>query len=222
MASDIKWAECDVHMDPTGQDLILRHDTFTITPLMEDEEWLTLDRLLELLNERGRCVKLDLKAGGVLVDGVLELVNDFGFSEDRLWFNGNVERLQEHRFRQLATALPGAILQCPVDFLAPLISSVPLKAKEILDMFTSWGVNRFSISWFTQDMREFFDQMDQWGYQVNIYNVPDLESFLQAVLLMPTSVTSDFNFPKWHYYGRGAGKKGNHYEYSLRRASSRR
>jgi len=189
---------------------------------MEDEKWLTLDRLLELLYERSRCVKLDLKAGGVMVDGVLELVNDFGFSEDRLWFNGNVERLQEHRFRQLATAHPGAILQCPVDFLAPLICSVPQKAKEILDMFTSWGVNRFSISWLTQDMRRFFDQMDQWGYQVNIYNVPNLETFLQAVLLMPASVTSDFNFPKWHYYGRGAGEKGSHYEYSLRRSSSRR
>ena len=102
-------------------------------------------------------------------------------------------------------------------FLAPLICSVPAKAKEILDMFTEWGVNRFSINWETLDMRQFFDEMDCWGFEVNIYNVPDLESFLQAVLLMPHSVTSDFNFPKWHYYGRGSGEKGGHYEYSMRK-----
>ena len=89
-------------------------------------------------------------------------------------------------------------------------------------MFTSWGINRFSISWFVSDMREFFDQMDQWGFEVNIYNVPDLEAFLQAVLLIPRSITADFNFPKWHYYGRGSGKEDSYYEYSMRKVSKKR
>ena len=66
-------------------------------------------------------------------------------------------------------------------------------------------------------MRVFLDRMNEWGSDVNIYIVPNLESFLQAVLLMPHSVTSDFNFPKWHYYGRGSGEKGGHYEYSVRK-----
>jgi hypothetical protein len=35
----------------------------------------------------------------------------------------------------------------------------------------------------------------------NIYNVPDLEAFLQAALLLPRSITSYFNFPKWFYRG---------------------
>ena len=222
LASDIRWAECDVHLDPLGQDLILRHDSFREVPLQEDEDWLSLDDLLARLRERGKSVKLDLKAGGTLVDKVLDRVARYGFDDSQLWFNGNVERLQEHRFRQLARAHPGAILQCPVDFLAPLICSAPAKAKEILDMFASWGINRFSINWLTQDMRQFFDQMDQWGFEVNIYNVPDLEAFLQAVLLLPRSITSDFNFPKWHYYGRGSGENGSHYEYSMRRVGGRR
>ena len=217
LASDIQWAECDVHMDPTGSELILRHDSFTETPLQEDETWFTLDHLLSRLRERGKSVKLDLKAGGVLVDKVLELVDAHDFEDTALWFNGNVERLQEHRIRQLARERPSAVLQCPVDFLAPLICSVPQKAKEILDMFGEWGINRFSINWLTNDMRTFFDQMDRWGFEVNIYNVPDLEAFLRAVVLMPHSVTSDFNFPKWHYYGRGSGEKGSHYTYALRR-----
>lgn len=222
IASDITWGECDVRLDPMTNDLILRHDSFVESPLEVDEEWLSLDRLLGRLLKTGKSIKLDLKAGGILVDQVLKFIDSHSFDESRLWFNGNVERLQEQGFRKLAGAHPNAILQCPVDFLAPLICSVPEKAKEILDMFITWGINRFSIDWQSQSMRNFFDQMDKWGFEVNIYDVPDLESFLQAVLLMPRSITSDFNFPKWHYYGRGSGKEGSHYEYSVRKTNRKR
>lgn len=222
LASDITWGECDVRMDPMVNELILRHDSFVETPLDVDEEWLSLDRLLNRLLKKGKSIKLDLKAGGILVDKVLKLIDSHSFDESRLWFNGNVERLQEQGLRRLARAHTNAILQCPVDFLAPLVSSAPDKAKEILDMFITWGINRFSINWQTQDMRIFFDQMDKWGFEVNIYDVPDLESFLQAVLLMPRSITSDFNFPKWHYYGIGSGEDGSYYEYSMRKTKGKR
>ncbi len=89
-------------------------------------------------------------------------------------------------------------------------------------MFTTWGINRFSMSWETQDMRTFFDQMDKWGFEVNIYKVPDLNSFLQAVLLMPRSITADFNFPQWHYYGRGSGEGSEQYEYSVRKTRKKK
>ncbi len=215
LASDIHWAEFDIRTDPVSNDLILRHDFSENTPLQEDEDRLTPDYLLSRLHKTGRGVKLDLKDGGTLVDRVLDVVDAYGLDDSHLWFNANVERLQERGFRRLAAAHPSAVLQCPVSFLAPLILSAPRKAKEILTMFTDWGINRFSISWLTPDMRQFFDQMDQWGFEVNIYGVPDLESFLQAVLLMPRSITSDFNFPKWYYYGRGSGENGNHYAYSM-------
>ncbi|MDL1958164.1 MAG: hypothetical protein LWW99_02130 [Deltaproteobacteria bacterium] len=215
LASDIHWGEFDIRIDPVSDAVILRHDFPENTPLQEDEDRLTLDYLLSRLHETGKGVKLDLKEDGTIVDRVLDIVDAYGLDESCLWFNANVERLQESGFRKLAAAYPSAVLQCPVSFLAPLILSAPGKAKEILTMFTDWGVNRFSISWLTSDMRQFFDQMDQWGFEVNIYDVPDLESFLQAVLLMPRSITSDFNFPKWYYYGRGSGENGNHYEYSM-------
>jgi hypothetical protein len=219
LASDITWGECDVRLDPIGNELILRHDSFVENPLDLDEEWLSLDRLLERLCQTGKSVKLDLKAGGILVDKVLEFITKFCFEDVRLWFNGNVERLQEEGFRKLADAHPDSVLQCPVNFLAPLICSAPEKAKDILDMFTSWGANRFSIDWNTQNLRTFFDQTDEWGFEVNIYNVPDLEAFLQAVLLIPRSITSDFNFPKWHYYGRGSGQDSEQYEYTVYKTS---
>lgn len=219
LASDISWGECDVRLDPIGQELILRHDSFRESPLYGDEEWVSLDRILERVKEKGKSIKFDLKAGGILIDKILALVKRLNFDDSQLWFNGNVERLHEESFKKLARAWPKAILQCPIDFLAPLISSTPEKAKEILSMFASWGINRFSINWLTQEMRSIFDQMDKWGFEVNLYNVPDLESFLQAALLMPRSITSDFNFPKWYYFGRGSGENGNYYEYSIKKKS---
>ena len=222
LASDIEWAELDIRMDPWRKDLILRHDSFAEDSLKDGEDWLSVKEVLARLRQWDRGAKLDLKEGGVLIDRALQLVESLGFEDEKLWFNGNVERLQESGFRKIAAAHPGAILQCPVDFLTPLVCSAPAKAKEILDMFQDWGVNRFSISWLTDDVREFFDQMDRWGFDVNIYNDPDLESFLQAVLLMPRSITSDFNFPEWHYYGRGSGQNGDRYEYTIRRTRARK
>ncbi|OEU46423.1 MAG: hypothetical protein BA861_10790 [Desulfobacterales bacterium S3730MH5] len=216
LASDIHWAEFDIRTDPVSNDLILRHDSLENTPQQENEDRLILDDLLYRLHKTGKGIKLDLKGGGTLVDRVLDIVDAYSLDESCLWFNAKVERLRESGFRQLADAHPSAVLQCPVSFLAPLILSAPRKAKEILTMFTDWGINRFSISWLTPDIRQFFDQMDQWGFEVNIYDVPDLEAFLQAVLLMPRSITSDFNFPRWYYYGRGSGENGNYYEYSMR------
>ena len=50
---------------------------------------------------------------------------------------------------------------------------------------------------------------------MNIYAVPDLEAFLQAALLLPRSLTADFNFPQWHYFGRGSGERRDYYQYRL-------
>ncbi len=221
LASDIAWGECDVRLDPIGRDIILRHDSFQENPLDAAEDWLDFDQLLDKIMAAGKSIKVDLKAGGVLVDKVLACVAHRGFPDDRLWFNGNVERVQEAGFRKLASGHPDAILQCPVDFLAPLIGSAPEKAKDILDLFCSWGINRFSVSWTTEGMRALVDQLHRWGFEINIYNTPDLEAFLQAVLLLPRSITSDFNFPKWHYYGRGSGENSRHYEYAVRQAPRR-
>jgi hypothetical protein len=41
---------------------------------------------------------------------------------------------------------------------------------------------------------------------VNLYGVPDLEAFLDASLMLPASVTADFNFPEWRYDGKGSGQ----------------
>jgi len=208
LASDVRWAEVDVILEPACHRVILRHDSFAVTPLEPDEHWLTLAEVLDKIRAFQRGIKLDLKTGGMLLDRVLEMVAERELTDDSLWFNANIEILMERGFKRLAAAHPAAIIQCPIDFLAPLIVAAPEQAHRTLQMLVEWGINRFSISWERPNLRELFDQMDHWGYHVNIYNVPDLETFLQAVLLLPRSVTSDFNFPQWDYYGHGSGEGG--------------
>lgn len=221
LLSDVRWAEVDVMLDPSGSKVILRHDSFESMPIAADERWVTLESVLGKIKKHKRAVKLDLKLGNLVLDEVLALVARFGFADDALWFNANIERLGQEGFRRVAGTHPKSILQVPIDFLAPLILAAPEKAHDTLELLKSWGVNRFSISWKRPDLRELFDQMDQWGYEVNIYNVPDLEAFLRAVLLLPRSVTSDFNFPQWQYYGRGSGEDLDYVTYQIRRAKKR-
>ena len=221
LASDVRWAEVDVQLDAKGDEVILRHDSFVNAPMLEDERWLTLESALKKIKKHGRAIKLDLKAGDLVLNSVLDAIEKRGFQDEDLWFNANVERLKEAGFRRIREKHPNAIIQAPIDFMRPLMLVTPEKAQETLKMFADWGINRFSISWVRPDLHELFDQMDQWGYEVNIYNVPDLEAFLQAVLLLPRSVTSDFNFPQWQYYGRGSGQDLDYVTYQIQRAKKR-
>lgn len=75
----------------------------------------------------------------------------------------------------------------------------------MLRELSSWGISRFSVSWYTPHSRTLVDRLEAWGYEVNVYGVHDLESFLQAVLLLPRSVTADINFPEWDLHGTGSG-----------------
>jgi hypothetical protein len=213
VASEVKWAEVDVRDDPAGA-LILRHDSFETTPAVGADEWLTLEDALTVIKKHDRGVKIDLKVGGEVLDGVLETLRRFGLGDENLWFNGNIEVIGEAGFRKIATEHPGAVVQCPIDWLTPLLWTANDEAKRILELIAEWGVTRFSISWERDEMRRLLPQLHEWGHEVNIYAVPDLESFLKAVVLLPCSVTSDFNFPRWHRFGRGSGESGRLLTYS--------
>jgi hypothetical protein len=217
-ASNIEWAECDVRFDPDGGRVILRNDSFEDIPPDPWETFVSFEEVLERFRQGEKSLKLDLKENGRLLESVVGILKARSIPDRRLWFNGMVEVLREEGFRKLSEAFPGSVIQCPIDFLVPLILGAPGKALGMLDVLHGWGINRFSINWKAPDKQEILDKMERWGYELNIYNVPDLEAFLKAVLLLPRSVTSDFNFPKWHYYGRGPGLGQKHFEYSILRA----
>jgi phosphoglycolate phosphatase-like HAD superfamily hydrolase len=213
LASPVRWGEIDLRHDPHGA-LVLRHDGFDALPAVVHEHRLHLADCLDAFRGAGKGVKLDLKDPGV-TDEVLAEVQRSGLDDDDLWFNGNIEVLGEATFRRIAAAHPRAILQCPVDFLGPLAVAAPGEAKHLLQMLTGWGMNRFSVSWADPHVRVLLDRLDEWGHATNIYAVPDLEQFLRAALLLPRSLTADFNFPEWHYFGRGSGQYGVYHRYHL-------
>jgi hypothetical protein len=208
------WAEFDIRQNSAGE-FICRHDSFETTPALPDEEWLLFDLVVKEMSEHNRAIKLDLKGGQDVMDRVLKMVVEQGFTDDRLWFNGDIETTREVGFRRIRDEHPDAIVQCPVSWLSPLIVGAPAAARKTLEMLTSWGISRFSVDWGNDRALEMFDQLVAWGYEVNFYSVPHLEAFLEAVLLLPSSVTSDFNFPQWHRYGRGAGKEGRRFTYVI-------
>lgn len=216
LASDIVWGECDIHLDPISGELVLHHDEIADPADEPVEGWLRLDDLLGRLAAAGKSAKLDLKAGPELIAPSLALVKRHGFTDSRLWLNGYVTLLGEAGFRRLAEAHPGAVVQAPIMFLEEQVISAPDQARQTLAMYSDWGMNRFSLDWRSRQRAAFFDRMEAWGFAVNLYGVEDLRSFLQAALLLPRSVTADFNFPEWHFYGRGSGEHGVYYEYELR------
>ncbi len=68
-------------------------------------------------------------------------------------------------------------------------------------------MSRLSVRWATGLSRT-IDDLERRGWETNVYGVPDLQTFLEAAVLLPTSVTADFNFPAWRYFGRGSGQHG--------------
>ena len=88
-----------------------------------------------------------------------------------------METLGQPGFMRLREAFPAAVLQCPVDFRRSLAAAAPQKALDILSMISEWGVNRLSVKWETVRESKVLDRLNPWEFEVNIYSVPDLESF---------------------------------------------
>jgi hypothetical protein len=214
LASQVRWGECDLRLDPRRR-LVLRHDSFEETPWIRGESFLTLASAVEAFAEHGRALKVDLKDGAEILDEVMVVLDRHGFGDHDLWFNARIDVLGADGFRMLRGRYRDAIVQCPIDFLAPLVLAEPSRAHAILRMLADWGITRFSVAWGSEHTRPVLDQLADWDYEVNLYAVPDLDGFLQAVLLLPDSLTADFNFPDWNYYGRGSGERRRYHYYRM-------
>lgn len=222
MNSGVLWAEIDVRDDPSGT-LVCRHDAFVTTPALPDEEWLIYDEAIVELGKSGAGIKLDIKGGADVLDRVLVSVASLGLPDDRLWFNGELDnQIGEQDFRRIRATHPAAIVQCPIGWLNPLLVTAPGEAHQILEMLVEWGVSRFSVDWEHPAARTMHRKLTAWNYEVNFYGIRDLEGFLEAVVLLPSSVTSDFNFPQWDYYGRGSGVNGERFVYPNSTAAARK
>jgi hypothetical protein len=214
LASDVPWAELDVNVDPEGTALILRHDTFAEMPRGQDEPLLFLSDALPRLLARGKAIKIDFKAAGVWVETILDYLDHFYIPTDRLWLNGDLDFLGEQAIRMFAARYPGAIVQIPLHSLGVALTDSAALGRSLQESM-ALGVNRFSVGWRYPDVPNLLAQVKHAGSEANIYGVHNLSEFLQAIALGPAAVTADFNFPEWHYFGRGSGHKGVHYQYTM-------
>jgi beta-phosphoglucomutase-like phosphatase (HAD superfamily) len=215
LVSGIHWAECDVRVDPLGR-LVLRHDSFQETPWTRSEHAYLLETCLRTLRASDRAVVLDVKEGGEVPRRVLELADLAGFDDAQLCFLGSIDILGEEGMRDIARARPRATLSVMADFVGPLLLAAPTLARQVLDTLRDWGVSRVAVDWRTTTrMRDLLEGFEELEWEVNIHGVPDLWAFLEAALLLPSALTADFNFPDWHYYGRGSGQRRAYHSYTI-------
>jgi hypothetical protein len=127
--------------------------------------------------------------------------------DDLLLFNTSIEVVGAEGFRRLRLAHPGAIVQCSVDLLAPLVLAAPRRARAVLRMMAGWGISRFSVAWAHETTLSLVQALQDWGYEINLYAVPDRESFLHAVLLLPRVSHRRLQLPDWNHFGRGSGER---------------
>jgi phosphoglycolate phosphatase-like HAD superfamily hydrolase len=204
LRSTVRWAEMDVRRDPLGR-LVLRHDDFEVTPWSRDERpWLAAD-CIRAAAAAGRSVKLDLKEDGDTLAEALDVLARTDLADERLWFNADIQTLGPDGFAEVRRRHPAATISCPVDFVVPLLLVAPEAGDAVLQLLRTWGVTRLSLRW-APTTRAALDIVEARGWEANLYGVPDLEAFLDASLMLPASVTADFNFPEWRYYGRGSGQ----------------
>jgi phosphoglycolate phosphatase-like HAD superfamily hydrolase len=212
LSSDVRWAEVDVRRDPLGR-LVLRHDAFDETPWHRDDPASFAHDAIGELAKAGRNVKVDLKEGGPTMEEAIDLVRSVGLADGRLWFNAELPAIGPTGFGRLRAEFPGSTSSCPIDAFEPLLLAGPDSSDVVSDLLRGWGITRLSIRW-GRSARTLLDELGARGWQVNVYDVPDLEAFLEACLLLPASVTADFNFPEWGYRGRGSGAGGLVHRYA--------
>ena len=206
LRSGIRWAEIDLRRDPVGR-LVLRHDGFDERPWDRQERCVPARPSVEALAASARSIKFDVKENGETLRAVFDMIDDLALGGDRLWFNAEVDVVGAGGFEAFRSRYPDATASCPIDFLVPLFTAAPDEADIVLRRLRSWGVNRLSVRW-GGGMRNTIGALERRGWETNVYAVPDLQSFLEAAVLLPTSVTADFNFPAWDYFGRGSGQHG--------------
>lgn len=167
LSSTIRWAELDVNLDPTGEQLILRHDTFAERPCTEGESWLRLSDAVAALAKWDKALKLDFKIGGLWIEQALTQVEHYAFPAERLWFNGDLRILDKSWQRTLAARYPGAVIQAPVGFLRQWVDQ-PERLRTEVARLADDGLNRFSLNWRQAETRRLSEQLLAWGYQVNL------------------------------------------------------
>jgi hypothetical protein len=184
-ASDIHWGEVDVLSSSATRGSLTPPSGLKPTC---GEEHCNLRDLLWCFEQHGRGIRLDIGKGGQLIEEILDAVAASAIDDERLWFNADIETLRKEGFRALAEEHPRSLVQCPIGFIAPLLTVSPRKTESMLDLLYDWGINRFSLSWRAPGRQKIIETLYRWGFDLNIVGVPNLH----AEILLPRPVHSQF------------------------------
>ncbi len=191
LEAPVQWVEIDVRMEPTVDQPIVRASSLEEQPWAEPEEPFYLECALATAGSGEKGLKLDIKGGVDLLARVLDLLDKCD-AKMPLWFNARLEDLGQEGFAKVRKRHPKATLQCPADWLMPFIFAHPETAKQLAEQIRAWGIDRFSFVWDAKRIGMVVEFMEQHGFETNLYRVPDLEAFLHAAMLLPTSITTSF------------------------------
>lgn len=191
--SNVFWAELDVRRHPLTHNLVLRHAAFD-TPEFQDKSLVNLKEMILNLVPLNKGIKIVLKEDDGLLEEVIELLLETQIPSNRLWFDLIFEVFYKEGLAYIKEAFPQAIISTRVDFLVPLLSQFPIFVADILDELSTQGINQYSISLNTYNKELFFEKLDDWGFDVNIRDIYTFEEFLKAILFLPTSIVSTFDF----------------------------
>ncbi len=190
LRSSVHWASIEVLGDP------MSYVPRVTVAGAGGQAWL---RTVRLLADCDRGIRLKLHPRLSSVSEFIYAVKSQGVDDQQLWLCGELDQLGENGFKGLRQAFPRAILECPIDFLKPLMLGAPSMAEDVLDRLNAWGVNRLSLSSRSSEISRLLDKLDQWGYDIHIRDVPNLEAFLRTVLLLPRSIAADFEFAAGYF-----------------------
>jgi len=209
LSSNIEWGECDLRWDIHHRQPILRKYSFEKNPYSDEEAIMQLSELLIMAQNHGKSLKVNFRENNGLTEKFSEIVEHHSFDMHRLWFYGKIDDLWENGIRSLRDKFPDSVIECPVDHFIPILLNEPERVERFLKTLSLWGVRRFSVHWNTAHLVSVIGRIEAMGYHVNVDGVNNLQTFLQTVLLLPHSISSDFKFQHWNYFGKPNSKSLN-------------
>jgi hypothetical protein len=190
--SPIHWGNLTVREAPRDNRLIIRQDSFKENPVTETDERFFLDEALDLLENLNKGILFDSKISPKSLDHFLTVLEDSNLDTNNLGFRIELGQLRHQDISTLRTHFPEARFQLAVNFLSDVILGEEDKAKYLLrGLKDDWGIDEFSMDWQVFRKRDLLDTLREWNFKTNIRNVPNLEQYLNAALLLPDSITVD-------------------------------
>ncbi|HKJ94137.1 MAG TPA: HAD family hydrolase [Gammaproteobacteria bacterium] len=183
LQSEIRWGECVVNRGARWRALL-------------SSGGLPLPYLVETIAARQRRLKITVPDAD-MIDEVLRIAAEAGLQRGRLRIAVDLQHAGEAALRVLSRHSTEAEIEVAAPFLLPLANGLPAAAADVVERLKAAGVSRFALPWIPAALPATLDLMDRLDAPAHIGPVANLESFLQASLLSPQSLSSSFDFAGW-------------------------